>query len=113
MKESEFRILGSKLGEPDTFIDVSVDGIDNDGTVYFAEVGDKAKREWDLKISEIKRLTNQNVMVGASGVEAHPLWDRAEQLTKDQDKNAKTEYGIESLEEAQRNLFLAAWYETR
>jgi hypothetical protein len=112
MKESGFRILGSKLGESDTFIDVTVDGIDSDGIVYFAEKGDKTKRTWNLKTSEVKRLTNSNFMVGASMVESHPLWDRAEQVGEDQ-SDMKTDYGVENLEKAQENIFFAAWYETR
>lgn len=111
MKENGFRVLGSELGEPDTFIDVSVEGIDGDGTVYFGEPD--GKREWDLSASDVRRLTNNNFMVGSSEVEAHPLWDRAKAVGEDQKKNAKTDYGIENLQKAQKNLFLAAWFETR
>jgi hypothetical protein len=111
MKANEFRILGPELGETDSFIDVTVNGIDGEGTVYFSENG--GGREWQLSNKEIRRLSNQNFMIEIENVEAHGLWDKADGVGGERKHNVTDDFADENTQEAQKSLFLAAYFETR
>lgn len=112
MKSNEFRILGSELGETDGFVDVTVDGIDADGTIYFLAT-DGSGREWSLTNEKLTNLMNQDVMLNSSDVTAHKLWDRVDTLGTDESKNVTNAFAKEKVVEAQRKLFVAAYEETR
>lgn len=109
MKDTEFRILGSKLGEDDTFIDVVLDGIDGDGKVYFVEKN--GSRTWSLRNAQVESFVSQKLMLGTESIKDHPLWDEAVTLGEIQSK-AKTESAKEDLIDAQRSVFVAAFKET-
>jgi hypothetical protein len=111
MKANEFRILGQELGEKDSFIDVEVSGIDTDGTIYFSDVD--SSREWPLENSEVRRLLGQNLMIESSMVSENKLWKLA--ITVDQKGigNASDEFAVENVVDAQKSIFLAAYFENR
>lgn len=112
MKATEFRILGPELGEPDSYIDAVVDGIDGDGTIYFAEVN--GKRKWSLSSERISTLMESNFMLESSNVVKHKLWERLDKLTADLKKGRVTSnFAVDSVADAQRALFQAAFEETR
>jgi len=111
MKSKEFRILGSELGETDSFIDVTVDGIDEEGTLYFADVD--SNRSWELTNREVTNLMNNNVMIGSDKVVTHKLWELATVIGTDRETVVTDDFAHENIEEAQRSAFLAAYFETR
>lgn len=111
MKSNEFRILGAELGETDSFIDVTVSGIDADQTIYFEDVD--SDREWSLNNREISRLLNQNLMVESALVSQNSLWKLAETVDKKGIGNASDQFAVEHIEDAQKSVFQAAYFENR
>lgn len=111
MKSNEFRILGQELGETDSFVDVTVNGIDGEGKLYFADT--KTDREWELTNQEISRLMNQNLMVEAARVSQNSLWKLATTVDKKGIGNASDQFAVENIEDAQRSIFKAAYFENR
>lgn len=112
MKSNEFRILGSELGETDGFVDVIVDGIDSDGTIYFLAT-DGSGREWSLTNERLTELMEDDFMLDSADVDAHKLWDRLGVLGEDREKNVTNNFADDHVTEAQRQMFRAAFEETR
>lgn len=111
MKSNEFRILGAELGETDSFIDVTVSGIDADQTIYFKDVD--SDREWSLDNREISRLLNQNLMIESANVSQNKLWQLAGVVEQKGIGNASDQFAVENIEKAQRAVFEAAYFENR
>jgi hypothetical protein len=111
MQSNEFRILGSELGETDSYVDVTISGIDEDGKIYFSENG--GGRSWSVENGEARRLMNQNVMIPSSTVGAHALWGCVDDIGGERKHTITDDFADENAEEAQRALFLAAYFETR
>lgn len=111
MKANEFRVLGEELGETDSFVDVTINGIDEDGALYFSDTD--SDREWSFTHRETRNLMGQNLMVESEKVQQHKLWDLAKTIEEKGIRNASDEFAVENVREAQRSIFLAAYFETR
>lgn len=112
MKANEFRILGAEVDEKESYIDVIVDGIGDDGSIYLSEV--KGERSWQFSSERVSGLIEDNLLLESSEISDHKLWKRLDALTKDRVDGRVTEnFAVQAVEEAQRSLFKAAFEETR
>lgn len=112
MKSNQFRVLGSELGETDGYLNVVVDGIDSSGTIYFVDA-DGTTREWSLSSEKISELMDENLMLNSGDVVKHALWDRVAALGVDIEQNVTNNFAKDQTKKAQKELFLAAFEETR
>jgi len=112
MKANEFRILGSEVDEKESYIDVIVDGIGDDGSIYFSEV--KEERSWKFSSERVSGLIEDNLLLESFEITKNKLWERLDKLTKDRLEGQVTKnFAVQSVEDAQRSLFKAAFEESR
>lgn len=112
MKANEFRILGDEVNEDESYLDVVVDGIGDDGSIYFADVN--SGREWKISSERVSELISDDLLLEASEVSQHKLWGRLDKLTKDLVEGRVTDnFAVSAVKDAQRSLFRAAFEETR
>ena len=110
-KENQFRVFGGELREKDGYVDVTVSGIDGEGSVYFSE--DNGGREWSLSSEKVSELIDDDLMLPRSAVVTHGLWNRLGDITGERKANVSDPFSDELLGEAQKALFRAAFEETR
>jgi hypothetical protein len=111
MKGNEFRIFGPEFDATEGYLDISVEGIDEDGTIYF--VDEKSNREFELSTERIQDLMEENLMLNSEEVSKHKLWERVRKIGKDRNERISDNFADQHAQEAQRALFLAAYEETR
>jgi hypothetical protein len=111
MKANEFRIFGPEVNQKESYLDVVVDGIGDDGSIYFAEVN--GERDWQLSSERVSELIGDNLLLESSEISQHKLWQRLDKLTKDRlEGRLSDNFAIGSVEDAQRSLFNAVFEET-
>jgi len=112
VKNDKFRIEGTVLDEPDGYIDVEISGIDTAGKIYISEVD--SDREWSMKIDEMKNLLQDDRAIPQSKIEKNKLWKYCAKVGKYIKKgNVSSPFAVEHAEQAQKELFAAAFEESR
>lgn len=111
MKTNEFYTVGPVLGVTDGYVKVTVDGIGDDGTVYFV---DPDGNEYNFTVDEVDNLRNQNKMIGVDSVADVPsdLAAVLDTLGTARD-NTTNPWSDQRLSEAQVNVFKAVVEENR
>lgn len=103
-KQSGFRILGDELDRDESYLDVSVDGVDGDGKIYLkAQDGET----WELTAEQLGTLYQDLLLVGQDNIPKpnHDIWKNLDRLEKTRKNTNINNFVDENLQKAQRNLF--------
>ena len=75
-KESGFRVFGEILGREESYLDVVVDGVDEDGRIYLTEENAANGEVWTFTADRLEELHDELLMVGASQIPfpTHQIW---------------------------------------
>ncbi|MFC7191838.1 hypothetical protein ACFQL7_20785 [Halocatena marina] len=84
--------------------------IDSDGKIYFTEPSSGS--EWSVTDDEIKKLFDEDLIITASNITSHTLWDILTTLTTER-QNAVNNFVDQELKKAQKCVFLAVFEATR
>lgn len=101
-KEDKFRVFGPITGSKDSYIDVEVTGINEDGDVYFTEITQDTPREWAISSDQVKDLLDSDRLVPEAKVNpSHPLWNLLTVVEASRRNDAATDRGDNLMEDAQ------------
>ena len=106
-KQTGFRVFGDVLDREDSWVDVSVAGVNSDGEIYLEEKNGDGS--WTFTADRLERLNDELLMVGDSQipVEDHPMWGRLDAIGEDRKAIDINAFVDENLQESQKALFQA------
>lgn len=111
-KGSNYRIHGSVVNRPDSFIDVTISGVDLDGNVYLSPVSDTGE-EWSFSMDELRQHRSAGLLADNDTAADNALWKEAVKIEQLRADSAATGEGKGELEAASKALFRAAVAENK
>lgn len=106
--ETDLRILGPPMGLTESYIDVTIDGIDLKGRVYLTKVD--GTEEYVIDSVRLQELHEEDMAVSLSSVPESPLWATLDGLTDARNDPELNSDAHMALENAQRSVFAAIMY---
>jgi len=102
VKQDRFRAFGPITGATDSYIDVEVTGIDENGNVYFTEEVDTNPREWAVPSDQVKEYLDADRIVAQADIDtSHPLWFLLDAVESRRRNDVATDMGDNLMEDAQ------------
>lgn len=105
-KQSGFRVFGGALDRGESYVDLTVDGVDGDGTIYLIASDGET---WEFDAERLGSLYDDLLLVGQSDIPLpkHQIWKDLDTLTKTRADTNINNFVDDRLERAQKNLFRA------
>lgn len=107
-QETGFRVFGDVLDREESYLDVSVSGVDEDGDIYLAE-GGQGGETWEFDAEEIADLHDDLLAVGQSKIPfpEHGIWTDLDNIGDTRKEVDINQWVDNHLLESQRHLFKA------
>ena len=107
-KQTGFRVLGEVLGREDSFLDVEVGGVDENGHIYLQESQPNGE-EWRLTAEEIAELADELLLVGLDNIPfpSHEIWNTLDTIGQNRKVVDFNNFVDNHIRDAQESLFKA------
>lgn len=104
--QDTFRVLGKAIDHDDPFVDLTVDGVDEEGRIYLTEnLGDG---EYTFTPEDFRTLFESKQAVGKGNVPTdHALWTNLENVGQNRQSGSGNNFVNHQLREAEEALFQA------
>jgi hypothetical protein len=106
--QSTFRVFGDVLDREESYLDISVSGVDTDGNIYLEESGADGET-WSFTPEEIREFHEELLLVGDNDIpfQDHAIWTDLDSIGNTRAEVDINQFVDEYLLESQRNLFKA------
>lgn len=106
--ETGFRVLGEELDREESYLDLTVDGVDEDGRIYLAESGTDGE-VWSFDADELEGLVDDLLAIGDSQIPFpdHDIWTDLDNVGQTRASVDINNWVDDNLRLAQEHLFRA------
>jgi len=106
--QTGFRVFGDVLDREDSYLDVTVGGVDETGNIYLVEPGTGGET-WSFTAEEIADLYDELLLVGADNIPypTHELWTDLDNIGSTRKNVSINNFVDTDLMESQKFLFMA------